>query len=37
MVLTSMEITEGEVSTISFEFTVYGPLSLDAVVVIAAR
>ena len=37
MVLTSMEITEGEVSTITFEFTIYGPLLLDAVTVISAR
>lgn len=36
-VLTSLEITEGETSTISFSFQIVGPVSFDSEVVVSAR
>ena len=36
-VLTSIEITEGDTSTIAFTFQIAGPLSFDGTVVVSAR
>tara|TARA_S200002703_G_scaffold140227_2_gene131380 strand:+ start:378 stop:863 length:486 start_codon:yes stop_codon:yes gene_type:complete len=36
-ILTSVEITEGETSTISFSFQIAGPVSFDGTAVVSAR
>jgi len=36
-VLTAIEITEGETSTISFTFQIVGPVAFDGTTVVSAR